>query len=164
MIVFSIKKFMSIEICYNFLLDLLHPNGLHCPCGEELSCSQRPHKYRKNKLKCYKCRICGKVYNVFTDTIFSGIHYDCITIVLMLRGFLQGKTTSHLSKELELSYNNLLIWRHKLQNFAFENKDKSVLTDDIVESDEVFINAGEKGDRHNHPQDPPRVRANKKKA
>jgi len=57
----------------------------------------------------------------------------------------------------------LLLWRHKLQEFAFENKDKSVLTDDVVDSDEVFINAGEKGDRHDHPQDPPRVRANKKK-
>jgi len=164
MLVFPFHKFMNAESCYDFLAELFHPNGLHCPCGEELPFNQCPHKYRKNNLKCYKCRICKKVYNLFTETIFSGIHYDCTTIVLMLQGFAQGKTTSHLSKELEISYNNLLLWRHKLQEFAFENRNWSVLPDTIVESDEVFINAGEKGEKHEHPQDPPRVRANKKKA
>ena len=33
-----------------------------------------------------------------------------------------------------------------------------------MESDEVFQNAGEKGDLHPCPDDPPRVRAHKKKA
>jgi hypothetical protein len=38
-----------------------------------------------------------------------------------------------------------------------------MLSDTITESDEVFINAGSKGELHPDPQDPPRVRANKKK-
>jgi len=38
-----------------------------------------------------------------------------------------------------------------------------MLVDKVVESDEVFINAGEKGLRHSSCDDPPRVRANKKK-
>ena len=70
----------------------------------------------------------------------------------------------HLSKELKVSYNNLLDWRHVLQQVAFGNRDRSKLPDDAVESDEVFINAGEKGIEHPLPEDPPRVRANKKKA
>jgi hypothetical protein len=83
---------------------------------------------------------------------------------MMIRGFLEGKTTMHLSKELKVSYNNLLDWRHVLQQVAFGNRDRSKLPDDAVESDEVFINAGEKGIEHPLPEDPPRVRANKKKA
>ena len=163
MLVFPIQSFMDYESCYNYLLKLLHPNGLHCPCGQALGAGQRPHKYRDNDLPCFKCRTCGKVFNIFTDTILSGIHYNCIIIVLMLRGFAQGTSTLHLSKELKVSYNNLLEWRHKLQEFSFENRDWSALEDSNIESDEVFINAGEKGEKHEDEDDPPRVRANKKK-
>ncbi len=99
-----------------------------------------------------------KVFNLFTNTILQGIHYDCITIVLMLRGFAQGKTTSHLCQELSVSYNNLLDWRHKLQEFAFENRDFSPLTDQAFEAGEVFQSAGEKGEKHRFPHDPPRLR------
>lgn len=154
---------MDYQSCYNYLLDILHPQGLQCSCGVALKQGQRPHKHRTNGLPCFKCTSCGKVFNIFTNTILSGIHYDCIVIFLMLKGFAQGITTLHLSKELQVSYSNLLEWRHKLQEYAFENRDWSVLQDTQVESDEVFINAGEKGEKHQNEEDPPRVRANKKK-
>lgn len=164
MVKFSIVSLMDYDKCYDYLSSILHPAGLHCPCGCKLQEEQRPHKYRKNGLACYKCKGCGKVFNIFTETIFKGIHYTCIQIVLLLRGFAQGKTTLHLSEELELSYNNLLNWRHQLQELAYENRDLSPLTDDeVVESDEVFQNAGEKGTPHPNEEDPPRVRANKKR-
>ncbi|MCH2177157.1 MAG: hypothetical protein MK193_15665 [Lentisphaeria bacterium] len=162
MLQFPIQDLMDYDSCYAYLLKLFHPSGLHCPCGTKLGTSQKPHKYRKNKLPCYKCS-CGKVFNIFTGTIFSKIHYDCVTIVLMLRGFAQGKTTLHLSKELSISYNGLLEWRHRLQEFAFENRSIAPLVDDQVESDEVFQNAGEKGVLHPKQDDPPRKRANKKR-
>lgn len=164
MLKFPIQHLMDYESCYRYLEKLFHPLGLSCPCGQALYEGQSPHKYRANNLPCFKCRNCGKVFNIFTDTIFQGAHYECVTIVLMLRGFSQGKTTQHLSKELSVSYNSLLEWRHKLQEYAFENRAVSTLTDTEIESDEVFQNAGEKGVPHPDPEDPPRVRANKKKA
>ena len=164
MIQFPIDQLMSYEACYQFLIAILHPQGLSCPKGHDLPSEQSPHKYLKNGLACYKCRTCGCVYNLFTNTILQGIRYSCITIVLILRGFAKGETTLLLSKELKISYNQLLHWRHKLQEFAFENRDNSPLTDQVIESDEVFQNAGEKGELHPHEDDPPRVRANKKKA
>ena len=163
MLKFPIHELMDYKSCYKFLSNLLHPQGLHCSCSRAIEKDQKPHKYRKNRLPCYKCKSCGSVYNIFTSTILSGIHYDCITIILMLRGFAQGKTTQHLHKELSVSYNNLLEWRHKLQEYSFENRDTSRLPDDEVESDEMFQNAGEKGEPHLNPDEPPRRRANKKK-
>lgn len=163
MLKFPIQNLMDYNSCYNFLSTILHPQGLCCKCGEIKPEFQKPHKYRSNGLPCFKCRTCGSVYNIFTDTILSGIHYDCITIVLMLRGFAQGKTTLHLSKELNISYDRVLEWRHLLQEQSFENRDTSVLPDTEVESDEMFQNAGEKGVPHLDPDDPPRKRANKKK-
>ena len=163
MVQFPLYELMNYEGCYNFLMEILHPQGLHCPLGHPIFEGQKPHKFRKNGLPCHRCRSCGKVFNIFTDTILQGIHYDCIQIVLMLHGFVKSQTTQMLSKELGVSYNSLLDWRHKLQEFAFENRNIFPLTDSEVESDEVFQNAGEKGTLHPHPEDPPRVRANKKR-
>ena len=56
----------------------------------------------------------------------------------------------------------MIAWRHKLQEFVFENRDTSPLEDKAVESDEVFINSGEKGQKHlDFKHDPPRKRGNK---
>jgi len=163
MLNFPIHNLMDFNSCYNFLCRLLHPDGLDCRCGFSVSSGQGIHKYRKNGLPCYKCQECGSVFNIFRNTVLSGIHYDCITIVLMLRGFAQGTTTQHLHEELGVSYNNLLGWRHRLQEHSFENRDVSTLPDMEVESDEMFQNSGEKGEPHPNADDPPRRRANKKK-
>jgi len=163
MISFPVNDLMDDTKCYQFLLAILHPKGLRCRCGQLLPNGQKPHKLLKNKLPSFKCRSCHSVFNLFTGTIFSGIHDDCIIIVLMLQGFIQGKTTKLLSEELDVNDANLLDWRHQLQEFSFENKDHSVVLDQEVESDEVFMNAGEKGDPHTKEEDPPRVRAHKKK-
>ena len=164
-IAMPLRGLMDYNKCYEYLLNLLHAQGLHCPCGHLLPSEQKPHKYRKNGLPCYKCTDigCKKVFNIFTNTIFQGIHYNCVTIVLMLKGFAQGVSTQLLSKELSVSYNQLLDWRHILQEHAFENRDISRLQDKKLESDEFFQNAGEKGEKHPSEDDPPRVRANKKK-
>ena len=157
------QTLMSFEGCYAFLLRILHPQGLHCPDGHPLAEGQKPHKFRKNGLPCHRCHTCRKVFNIFSGTILQGIRYDCIKVVLMLRGFAKGETTQMLSKELKAGYNALLDWRHRLQELSFENRDVSRLADKAVESDEVFQNAGEKGLLHPDKADPPRVRANKKR-
>jgi transposase-like protein len=147
--------------CYIFLYTMLHPDGLFCPsCGKELPDNQKPHD-KNGVVPDFRCRNCSSVFNIFSNNILKGIKYNCITIVLILRGFFQGVTTSHLSKELELDYGNLLELRHKIQEIAWENRVISPLEDKETESDEMFQNAGEKGKKHTDPFDPPRIRANK---
>lgn len=165
MLIIDIQHLLDKDKYYDFLTMLLHPEGFKCPkCRSILPVDQHPHKYSTEQLPSYRCRNCRCVYNIFSNTILKGIRFDVIKIVMMLRGFLEGKTTKHLSKELEVSYNNLLDWGHKLQQVNYGNRDQSKLPDDEVESDEVFINVGEKGIEHPLPEDLPRVRANKKKA
>ena len=164
MVDFPLQDLMDYRSCYDLLLGVLHPEGLHCPNGHLLPPDQKPHKYRTNKLPCFRCRQCGKVYNLFSGTLLSSIHLDVPRIVVMLRGFLRGETTAQLSRDLKYDYDSLHRWRHLLQETAFENRMTAMLDDPIVESDEVFINAGEKGKIHADAEDPPRVRANKKKA
>ena len=108
----------------------------------------------------YRCRVCGNVFNLFTDTVWEGTHYDCVTLVLVLRGFAQGISTLQLADELELDYGTLLERRHHLQQLALDHKPTTALPDAVTEADEMFENAGEKGEKHDDPDDPPRCRAN----
>ncbi|MEE3719890.1 helix-turn-helix domain-containing protein [Tumidithrix elongata RA019] len=65
--------------------------------------------------------------------------------MLILRGFLQGQTTQHISEELGLDYGTVLAWRHRIQRRGFAHLIGTVILDEAVEMDEMFQNAGEKG-------------------
>jgi len=163
MIIFPIHELLDTKKCIEFLLKMLHPNGVCCPNGHPLPPNQAPHDRHRDPIFDYKCQICGKVYNIFTGTKFSRIRYSCGTIVLIIRGILQGVTTKHLAEELEINRPHLLKLRHKIQQFVLESLSDSPLTDKETEADEMFQNAGEKGYKHDDPDDPPRRRANKRR-
>ena len=162
MIRFPITDLLNEQESYRFLLRVLHPSGLCCPHGHPLPTSQCPHMSDRAPVVDYRCRECGSVFNIFSNTIWVGTHYSCSKIVLILRGFVQGTSTLHLAGELGCDYSILLSYRHKMQNSALLNRDASPLKDMITEGDEMFQNAGEKGDIHLDQGDPPRRRANKK--
>ena len=163
MIIFPIGDLLDEQACYDYLKELLHPDGFTCPEGHELPPEQAPHKFQNREAVVdFRCRCCRKVFNIFTDTVWSGSAYPCSTIILILRGFVRGTSTLHLSKELGIDYGTLLERRHAFQENAYENRSLDPLPDNDVETDEMFQNAGEKGILHPDPEDPPRVRANNK--
>jgi transposase-like protein len=82
-------------------------------------------------------------------------------IVRILQGFAQGIPTLHLAKELGIDRKHLLERRHKIQEFVAQACIREALLDEVVEADEMYQNAGEKGVLHSDPEDPPRRRANK---
>ncbi len=129
MIIFPIYELMGEQNCYDFLIKMLHPDGLHCPNGHPLPSDQAPHDRHRDPIFDYKCRVCGKVYNIFTNTVLSGIRYSCVTLVLILRGIAQGVPTKHLAEELGIDRSNLLELRHAIQNLAMENLPRSPLPD-----------------------------------
>ena len=131
---FPITDLLDEQECYNFLLQALHPDGLKCPEGHPLPLKQAPHDCSRTPLLDYRCRICGRVYNLFTGTVWSGTHYNCATIVLVMRGIAQGTPTKHLADELELDYGTLLDRRHRIQQLALDNKPNEPLPDEHTEA------------------------------
>lgn len=160
MIRFPIQNLLNQEECYQYLYEILHPEGLRYPEGHELPTDQAPHDRERAPIVKYRCRECGAVYNIFTNTILSGTHYDSCTWVMMLRGFTKGATTQMIADELELDYGSVLKWRHLLQAQALVPTEEETLPDEEVEADEMYQNAGQKGEEHDDPDDPPRQRAN----
>ena len=160
MMIFSLTSFMDEDKCYDFLREILHPNGLHCPkcqCSVEDSTI---HRKDRAPVLYYKCEN-GHVYNIFTKTVWQGTHHSCSVIIRILQGIAQGVSTRHLSQELGIDRKHLLERRHKLQNFVDEACIRTPLLDKVTEVDEMYQNAGEKGVKHLDPNDPPRCRGNK---
>src|SRR3954467_6372402 len=146
MLRFPITELLSEADCYQYLLELLHPDGLDCPPGHGLQPAQAPHKQESGAVVAYRCRNCHAVFNLFSGTLFSGTHYSCRILVLFLRGVLQGLPTRLLANELGCDYSTLLAWRHRLQAHALSERAAAPLVDQAVETDEMFQNAGEKGE------------------
>ncbi len=156
---FPIGDLMDENKCYEFLLDLFHPQGLHCPRCHTQEGLRIHHSYREPVLN-YRCTRCKCVFNAWTGTLFQGTHWRPVQMVLILRGFTQGEPTAKLARELSCSRRHLLDLRHRFQNQAKSCLDRKPLEDAHVEADEMYQNAGEKGVPHEDPEDPPRRRAN----
>ena len=160
MIRFPLTDLLNEQECYEYLLHTLHPQGLCCKNGHALPPEQAPHDRSRAPLLDYRCRKCGNVFNLFTHSIWAGTHYALPVVVLLMRGFTQGIPTLQLAEELELDYETLLNRRHQIQQLGLAHKLTEPLPDAVTEADEMFQNAGEKGDKHADPDDPPRCRAN----
>jgi transposase len=163
MIRFPLSDLLDEQECYDYLVRTLHPEGLCCKNGHVLPSGQSPHDCIRAPIVDYRCRICGNVFNVFTNSVWKGTHHPCTTIVLIMRGFVQGTPTLQLAEELELDYETLLKRRHQIQQLGLAHKPTEPLPDDVTEADEMFQNAGEKGEKHADPDDPPRRRANNRR-
>jgi transposase len=161
MFIWPIDELIDDEKAYTFLCKSLPPEGVHCPQGHKLPAEQAPHTTERAPVVTYRCRQCGAVFHIFSGTALHGIRYPCRTIVLMLRGFAQGTPTAHLAAELGCDYSNLLSWRHQLQDLAEQMAAAQALSDTTAEVDEVYQNAGHKGEHPADAEAPPRSRANK---
>lgn len=117
---FPLDDLMDEDRCYAWLVNFLHPEGLQCPNGHPRPPDQCPHTRNRAPIVEYRCRPCGRVYNVFTDTVLNGIRYSCSQIVMVLHGFFKGTPTLQMADELGLDRSNLLHWRHHLQALLSE--------------------------------------------
>jgi transposase len=156
---FPIIDLMDQDACYHKLVGLLHPDGLACP-NCQTDDHTRVHRRHRAPVLDYRCTACGRVFNAFTGTPLGGTHRTPAQIMLILRGFAQGVPTAQLARELGCDRKHLLELRRLMQDNASRWLDRNPLADPVVEGDEMYQNAGEKGIEHPDPDDPPRYRAN----
>ncbi len=118
MLQFPLDELLDEQACHDFLLRVLHPDGLHCPHGHPLPSDQAAHDRHRAPILDSRCRTCGAVFNLFTGTIWAKSRYPCSTIVQILRGIAQGVPTRHLAAELGLDRGHLLARRHQIQGLV----------------------------------------------
>lgn len=143
---FPIADLMDEKACYDKLVHWLHPGGLKCTeCHRDDQV--RIHRRERDPILDLRCWRCNRVFNAYTGTALQGTKRRPVQLMLILRGFAQGVSTARLARELECDRMELLKFRHKLQDRAFLGRGLDPLEDRVVEADEAYQNAGEKGIR-----------------
>jgi transposase-like protein len=159
---FSLIDYLDEGACYTRLVELLHPDGLSCPnCGERRRLGI--HRRHRDPVTDHQCAACGRVFNAWTGTAPGGTHRRPSQVLMILHGIAKGTPTAQMARELGCDRRWLLALRHRLQGYALRWLDRNPLGDDVVEADEMYQNAGEKGIPHDDPEDPPRRRANNRR-
>ena len=161
---FPILSLIDEEQAEAWLLNHFHPQGLHCPhCDTSVEEAREFRKTETSCLQVYRCRVRDGVYNLYSGTVFAQRQFRPSQVVLLLQGFCKGFSTAQLSRELSISRQTVLSIRRVLQESAHMLQPEDALPDIATETDEMFQNAGEKGDIHLDPKDPPRCRGNKRR-
>jgi transposase-like protein len=117
---FPITELISEEAAYNWLVRVLHPEGLRCPAGHLLPGDQAPHVRENAPIVRYRCKKCHRVFTAFTGTQFARSRYTCVQRVLFLRGVLKGEPTAGLARELSVNRCHLGQKRVRLQEALAE--------------------------------------------
>lgn len=69
----------------------------------------------------YRCRECGALYNLYTNTILIGVRRPCSTVILMPKGFAEGTPSKHLAAELHMGRIQVMQRRHRVQALLEEH-------------------------------------------
>jgi transposase-like protein len=91
----------------------------------------------------YKCRECGKYFNDLTGTIFENRHFSIEEMFYIIKE-METKSALQISEELGRDYDSVLSFIHKVHRLACEHS-KKITLDGVIEVDEVYVHAGEKG-------------------
>jgi transposase-like protein len=142
---FPITDLMSEQASEEWVMEYFHPTGVRCPhCGAAWARAFEFRTTRKSQLTVYRCRECSGIYNLYSGTVFEGRHLRPPQVVLLVRGVLKGESAASLARELGMSRTTVTELRHMLQGNAAQLQAATALNDNVVESDELFQNAGEK--------------------
>jgi DNA-directed RNA polymerase subunit RPC12/RpoP len=142
---FPITDLMSEKASEEWIMEHFHPSGVKCPhCGAAWSEGREFRVTRTSELTVYRCRQCRGIYNLYSGTIFEGRHFRPSEVVLLVRGVLKGESAATLARELSMSRTTITEVRHLLQSNAVQMQTENRLKDNVVETDEMFQNAGEK--------------------
>lgn len=142
---FPITDLMSEKASEEWIMDYFHPTGLQCPhCGAGWAKASEFRVTRTSQLQVYRCRECRGIYNLYSGTVFEGRHLRPAQVVLLVRGVLKGESAATLARELGMSRTTITELRHRLQTNAARLQTETRLSDNVLEADEMFQNAGEK--------------------
>jgi len=142
---FPITDLMSEKASKEWIIEYFHPHGIRCPhCGAAWTEASEFRRTRRSQLTVYRCRHCRGIYNLYSGTLFEARHLRPAQVVLLVRGVLKGESAATLARELGMSRTTVTELRHRLQANAAHIQTEHPLTDNVVEADELFQNAGEK--------------------
>lgn len=135
------SKFDTEEKCREALFKLRYPKGFICPkCGNN-------EYYFINTRGRYQCRKCHHQSSVTSKTVMDRTHLKLsiwLWAMYLFANDKRGCSASQLSKQLKLPYKTAWFLLQRLR-FAMKNRDERYMLKGIVELDDAFFGAPQKG-------------------
>src|SRR5215212_9483022 len=155
MIDFPIGELLDEDECVEWLQKYLHPDGLECPrCGSgERRVAQR-NGSGAARWSAYRCKACDRYHSILTGTVFEKTRQAPSTVVLILRGIAKGEPTARLARELGIGRPRMHEIRKQVQTNLHRTLPSEPMTDEILEADELYQNAGGKRRASHRPRRP----------
>jgi transposase-like protein len=150
---FPIAELVDEDACYVKLLVGLHPDGLACPRCDTRD-GLKVHRRHRAPILDYRCTACHRVFNASTGTALRGTKRRPAELMLIPRGFAQGAPTARLARELACDRKELLTLRHRLPHLAWRFRAQWRLDGPVMETGEMYQNAGEKRRAAHRPARP----------
>jgi transposase-like protein len=144
---FPISTLMSQEESIAWLTQHFHPEGIRCPSCHAASTQARLFRTTRRGLVDWRCKICQRVYNLYSGTVFEGSSWSPVMAVLLLRGICKGESSKALAAELGVSRTTVILMRQRIQANGYATRAQQPLPAAVTETDEAFQNAGGKASR-----------------
>ena len=122
--------------CYRELLQLLHPGGLECPrCNEKRRLAV--HRRHRDPVLDYRCLVCGRVFNAWTQTPLHKTHHRPSELALILATILRKGPTSELARRLGCQRCQLQRIRVRLQPWVWRSLAHDAIEGFLSRTEEV---------------------------
>ena len=105
MIKFPLAELPSLESCYDFLCEIIHPNGIHCPGGHNID-NATVHRRKRYPLLDFRCKKCGKIFNIFTGTDLQGTKFNLQQILICFDCVLGDLSAQQTARNLDIDINS----------------------------------------------------------
>ncbi len=140
----NIQNLIDDAKCFETVRQIRWPNGVRCSHCNSREIIKRgfdesqPHRQR------YNCKICGRDFDDLTNSIFSGHHQPLRIWILCLYFMGLNLSNQQIARELNLNKDDVQKMTSQLRQ-GIVNKRPSVVLQEKVECDEVYVTAGHKG-------------------
>lgn len=115
------KLYPRPEDCYDFFFWLLHPENLKCPNGHGYE-KASIHRTDRKPIVDYKCKICGKYFNIFTGTDLKGTKLSPTQLFQCFNGLLFKVPYQKLATQIGISRRAVSLNSEKMGQLADKYK------------------------------------------
>lgn len=129
-----------------YLTKVRFANGHVCPfCG---SATVVKNGKRPDGMQRYRCKDCGKSFNIRSNSIVARCHKDMDTWSSFIECMMNGLSIRKTAEICGINKNTAFLWRHKVLDIL-RNMMTDVVLDGIVEADETYFPVSYKGNHKN---------------
>ena len=133
--------------CYRMVRQLRWPEEVECPHCHVTQVAKNGHDETQPDRQRYICRMCNRVFDDLTGTVFAGHHQPLSVWMLCLYFMGLNLSNRQIAAELEMSETQIHEMTTTLRN-GIVAQEPNVVLEGTVECDEVYVVAGHKG----HPE------------